>query len=305
MMFKTRCKLKVAALHNAVFKHNYKLYLIGTHRFCSQSKDPKENKENDEKKEDDGSIFSLFKSAWSWSNKVAEEMQQNAHQSPDDQTDEANPDDSQKWSSMLSEIRERNKFDLDIDPHSFQEYTSYHQISQTEFMHRTMMKINYYPLKFDEFMVGSHQGFEFILNGLEQNDTDGFDGVIVPEIMEKIDELKDRMFDEKYESVGNVMSFLKDVRNGPNYKDASINAVYTVRYYYQLKCSAGEDEGDADNDKGKEKGTEEYIQKRCDVKWQANWFPAAGGWMGTFKISEDGWQIQDIECVDVPKMKKS
>merc|ERR1712048_1166150 len=121
-------------------------------------------------------------------------------------------------------------------------------------------------------MVGAHQGMEFILNGLEQNDFDGFDGVIVPELMEKMNELRDAMLDGTYSSVGKIMSYLRDVRNGPNYKDASINAVYEVRYYYQLKCP--KKESVENEEETKEKKEEEFIQKRCDVKWQSKWLPA-------------------------------
>merc|ERR1712154_27926 len=122
----------------------------------------------------------------------------------------------------------------DIDPNSFTECAAFHQIVRTEFMHRIMMKVNYYPLKYDEFMVG--QGMEFILQCLTQNNVDGIKGVVTPQLMDKMNNLKNEMVDEKYNSVGKIILYLKNVNNWPNLKDSSINAQYHVRYYYQLKC---------------------------------------------------------------------
>merc|ERR1712113_550083 len=107
------------------------------------------------------------------------------------------------------------------------------------------------------------------------------------------------MDDDKYKRVGKIMSILKDVRNVPNFKDKSIDAGYTVRYYYQLKCPSKEESEKEDG-----KNEQEYIQKRCDVKWKSKWLPVPGGWMGSFKITEDGWKIEDIQCADVPKRTK-
>eukprot|EP01084_Bolivina_argentea_P309809 535927_1 len=145
------------------------------------------------------------------------------------------------------------------------------------------MKVNYYPLKYEEFMVGAFQGIQFVFECLEQNDLDGLKAVLTPECMDKMNDLKHEILDEKYHCVGKIMAILKEVNNSPNFKDSSINARYHIRYYYQLKCAKDGTEDNAD-------GNEEYIQKRIDLVWQSLWVPVKG-W--TFKISDDGWKIED------------
>ena len=175
------------------------------------------------------------------------------------------------------------------------------------------MKINYYPLKYPEFMVGAHQGMEFILQCLEQNDMDGIRGVVDEKLMDKVDELKSAMLDDKYNSVGKVMCFLDTVNNGPNFSTTSISAQYFVRYYYQLKRANNSNESDvksSENEKDvngetrekeeqdTDKSNDDFIVKRCDLTWASTWLPIQG-W--TFKISDEGWKVADIECVDIER----
>eukprot|EP01083_Nonionella_stella_P074149 201007_1 len=275
---------------------------ITRHRFSSQDQKPNDkNKDKDPDKKDEenkesGSIFSLFKDIVSWSMRAADSMKQDAlkqhSERNKDDTSEPTTDDMSQWISMWTDIKEANQFEIDIDPNQYTEYTSYYQLSQTEFMHRTMMKVNYYPLKYEEFMVGAFQGIQFVFECLEQNDLDGLKAVLTPECMDKMNDLKHEILDEKYHCVGKIMAILKEVNNSPNFKDSSINARYHIRYYYQLKCAKDGTEDNAD-------GNEEYIQKRIDLVWQSLWVPVKG-W--TFKISDDGWKIEDVvECVKVDK----
>eukprot|EP01084_Bolivina_argentea_P110570 197397_1 len=277
--------------------------------FCSQqNKQPKEDKDankdtdkpNDEKN-NSGSIFSMIKDIFSWSAKAAETMAQNSENNKDDKNIQSKKDTNNEWISMWEDIKQSNEFQLNADPKQGDlfnnEWGSFQQISRTEFMHRTMMKINYYPLKYEEFMVGAHQGIEFIFECLEQNDLERINEVVTKECMDKMIELKDQILDEKYNKVGKIMAYIKDVRNNPNFKDNSIDGRYIVRYYYQLKCENEAVEEGVEEGKEKE-NNDEYIQKRCDVIWQSKWLPVKG-W--TYKISDDGWKVEGIECADIVK----
>lgn len=273
-------------------------YMITINHFGSKSQNeqkPKKVKKKDKEsdtsnKKQSESPFEYIQGIWKWALGAAQEMAKNAETTSNVSKKKKN-DENEKWIEMYKEIKKENDFVIDINPSSFKECNKYLQLSRSEFMHKTMMKINYYPLKYEEFMVGAFQGIQFILQCLEENDIDSIKDLVDKELFKKFvdEQLRDNMIDEEYCIVGKIMGYLETVDNGPNFNDTSINAQYLVTYYYQLL---------------KRDDEQDFIQKRINVIWQSSWEPVKGTW--TFAISQDGWKLQDVtECVDIDKAPKA
>ena len=133
-------------------------------------------------------------------------------------------------------------------------------------------------------MVGAYDGLRHVLQCLQQNDKDAMRACVTLEVFEQFDEMRELMLDEEYKCIGKMMCFLKEFENAPVYEDMSINARFCVTYYYQLFNEQNDD----------------FIQQRVDVIWTAQWCLSEEY---KFKISEDGWVVDTVECAQIPKSK--
>ena len=260
------CGSKVGLLTS--LKYSINNHYVLKRPFCNPSDDDKKEKSKDN---NSSSIFSFLKNSLSF-------MDNAIKNGNDDKTD---------WIGMYDEIKKSNEFELDIDaknnPEQFMHFSA---VSSQKISWMNVLIASKAPLRYEEFMVGAYNGFKFILQCLENDDKDSLSKCVTKEVLQQYDEMRQFLIgfdDNGYGNVDKVMSFLNDFENGPNYEDMSINAQYNVTYYYQLKCI--NDEND-------------YIQKRVDMIWKATWLPG-DNW--TFEISDDGWIVQSVDCIDIPK----
>ena len=188
------------------------------------------------------------------------------------------------WIARYDEITKANHFELDIDRNNFEQLKHYHIVSKPTYRWLSVLIASNNPLRYEEFMCGAYDGMRYILQCIEQNDIDGLQQCVHQDVLQQFDEMKQFMLDEKYNKVDKLMLYLKEFENAPNWQDMSINAQFSVTYYYQLRCAEENDNLD-------------FIQKRVDIIWQSLWLPADNA---TFEISEAGWKVTDIQCIDIP-----
>mmetsp|Transcript_13053 Transcript_13053/g.19786 ORF Transcript_13053/g.19786 Transcript_13053/m.19786 type:complete len:293 (+) Transcript_13053:41-919(+) len=207
----------------------------------------------------------------------------------------ATNDEDIDWVSMYEAIKTNNHFIVDIDSTVDREQWTHYNAINTRFWQwltsRAWSLINtiiarHHALKFEEFMVGVHYGMRHILYCLQNNDEQGFAQCVSAEVLPQFDALREEMFTEQYTKVGKIMTYLIFEKRPIRYPD-KLDVKYHVTYYYQLLRESEEDTG----------STDDYVQKRADIVWHSLWMQKDG----LFRISDDGWRIEDIRCCSVPK----
>eukprot|EP01083_Nonionella_stella_P307877 1084051_1 len=144
----------------------YCIYVL-RNTFSSDS-DPKQNGHEHREEPKNQSLSSLFTNLFATNQHI----------------DISDTDRNQKtnWIELYDKIKCTNYFELNIDPNDYHQSTYYKSISSRKYKWMDALILSDEPLTYHEFMCGAYHGMAFILQCLQQNDTDAIKACITADL---------------------------------------------------------------------------------------------------------------------------